>query len=159
MGEGRDFLERALSKVLSNSVCTSAWLGYGQPLFIGFGPQVLPVRDGDGHRPVPAAEIQTSMADWCIGQVTGDDEPAVAQQAVESLIGLHVVNWILKENGDLIIAFTDRKTLEIICANELDEDLDEWWICCRDSYYVGIGPRGNVMTGNSTDVIGKEGNA
>jgi hypothetical protein len=150
MDAARDLLERFLSEALANRLCASGWLGYGQPLFLGFDSRLLPVRDSNGQRSVPAAELQTDMAEWRIGDVSGEDEYLVAEQAVESLIGLPVTSWKLKDNGDLDIVFIQGKALEIRCEAEPDVDLAQWFLCVPGSRYLGIGPEWKIITGDYT---------
>lgn len=108
--------------------CTSAWLGYGTPLFLGFGGDELPSRvpivlpSGKSYVRPPYG-LDTSYAAWRVeGPITArwadDDDSTEAAQlleaAAESLIGERVLSWTVLPDGiGLQVTFTGSKTLTI----------------------------------------------
>ena len=144
MGHGPELLDEALAAALSGHRCVSAWLGYGNALFLGFGSEVVSPRNPDGRRTVPPYELQTSMA------ADSDDERESAERAVEALVGRVVVRWQLKDHHGLEVEFAGGWLLEVIPPSEIDpdwSDLDEWWFCLPGSRFVGVGSDGRVVAG------------
>ena len=142
-----------IEEAISGHRCVTAWLGYGNALFLGFGPDVLPFRAPDGRRSKPPFELQTSLAGWRIdGEIcaSADDEPAVAELAVGELIGKPVVRWELQDERYLKIEFESDSQLQLLPPKEVDLDLEEWWFCLPGSRYVGVGSDGRIVEG-STD--------
>jgi hypothetical protein len=65
-----ELLANAIAETLSGCRCVSAWLGYGNALFLGFGSEMIAPRNSQGRRTKPPYELQTSMAGW---RVSGDE--------------------------------------------------------------------------------------
>jgi hypothetical protein len=79
-----------LEEALRGSRCVSAWLGYGEVLFAGFGSEVLPEREPDGRRTRPPYKLHTNFADWWIeenGRAAHDETRASAERAAKGLVG------------------------------------------------------------------------
>jgi hypothetical protein len=152
---GTELLVDAVAEALSGHRCVSAWLGYGNALFLGFGVQTLPPRNSEGRRTVPPYELQTSMAGWRVGGLiaaSSDGEREPTERAVAELIGRQVVCWRLNDRRGLQVEFADGCLLEVAPAFEVDPafpDLDEWWFCLPGSRYVGVGGGGQVVAGHS----------
>ncbi len=63
MNESHTFPVSRLSEAFTDHRCVTAWLGYGNVLFLGFGDSVLPERDQYGRRTRPPYELETNYAD------------------------------------------------------------------------------------------------
>ena len=142
-------LADAVAEALSGHRCVSAWLGYGNALFLGFGSEVMAPFTFDGPHTQPPFELQTSMADWRVGAVGCEDELEPAERAVVELIGRPVVGWELRDGRALTVEFEGGRTLEVTPPEEAVPDLDEWWFCLPGSRYVGVSGTGQVVAGDS----------
>lgn len=140
-------LRDTLRDALTTRMCVSAWLGYGNALFIGFGDSVIPARDEQGHRNRPLYEITTEGADWNIGKTTCEDEDDDVQQAVAALIGLRVLTWQLDDSARLTIQFVGNINLQIIPDDEILSDMDQWWVRTPADQCIGIGTARSVISG------------
>jgi hypothetical protein len=155
LAQDMELLESSVGDALSGRHCVSAWLGYGNVLFLGFGPDLIPLRTPEGRHTIPPYELQTSIAEWCLrGDTTADleDEAEFAEEAVSALIGLSVVRWQLTPALGLRIEFTGSRLLEITPPSEIDaedKDLDWWWLCLPDFQFVGVGGNGHVISGRT----------
>lgn len=152
MEHSTELLADAVAEALSGHRCVSAWLGYGNALFLGFGVQPVPPRDPEGHRTAPPYELQTSTAGWRVGGLVaassdGTREPA--ERAVAELIGRQVVCWRLNDRRGLHVEFAGGWLLEVVPPPEDDPEFDEWWFCLPGSRYVGVGSGGRVVAGRS----------
>ena len=149
MPHNQSLLADAVAESLSGHRCVSAWLGYGNALFLGFGADPAHPRTPDGGQAVPPFELQTSMADWRVGAVSCDDARELAERAVEELIGRPVVGWQLEGGRALTVQFAGGRTLEVRPPEEPVLDLDEWWFCLPGSRFVGVRGTGEVVSGDS----------
>ena len=135
-----------LGEAFTGHRCVTAWLGYGNVLFLGFGETVLPARSQGGQRTPPPFELQTNFADWFvdgpISASTTDSDRAQLAAAAESLINEQIIDWNLSENTRLRIAFSGAKELEIKAWNA-DEDLaDAWCLKSPDGYILAVATNG-----------------
>jgi hypothetical protein len=142
-------LADAVAEALSGHHCVSAWLGHGNALFLGFGSGPTRPPTPDGRHPVPPFELQTSMADWRVGAVGGDDGREPAERAVTDLVGRPVASWRLVGARALTVEFAGGRTLEFTPPDESVPDLDEWWFCLPGSRFVGVSGTGQIIAGDS----------
>jgi hypothetical protein len=143
-------LSEALRVALDGHRCVTAWLGYGNVLFLGFGPDVLSERASDGSRTIPPYEIQSSLADWNIGGAGGgDDDRQTARSTIETLIGTAISGWSLSSDGSLRIDFSNGLTLELAPSYDAESSLDQWWLSEPATTYIGIGGNGQVVAGDT----------
>ena len=140
--------------------CTSAWLGYGEPLFLGFGADVLPSSEpyvlpsGESHVRPPYG-LDTNYAAWRVeGPITArwaddDDSPEAAQlltAAVESLIGERVLSWTVLPDGiSLQVMFTGSKTLTIEPWPVADGIADAWSVHAPDGQILAVANDGRSV--------------
>ncbi len=142
---------RLLDGVLADGTCVSAWLGYGEVLFLGFGDEVLPEQAPDGSRPWPLAELETNYADWCIQGLDptfdGEQDRAAAERAARDLIGRRVMSWkLLAPSNGLAIQFAGDKTL--VVEPWVDEDVrhsDAWSLTLPDRRVLAVSGEGRMI--------------
>jgi hypothetical protein len=152
-------LTDAVAEALAGHRCVSAWLGYGNALFLGFGSEPIPPRDPEGRRTMPPYELQTSMAGWRVGgdaSADSDGERGPGERAVAALVGRPVVRWRLNDRRGVEIEFAGGWLLEVVPPAEVEpdwSDLDEWWFCLPGSRFVGVSSGGRVIAGR-TDRVG-----
>jgi hypothetical protein len=142
-------LTDAVAEALSGHRCVSAWLGYGNALFLGFGPERLAPLTPDGQRSLPPFELQTSMADWRVGSVSCEDERESAERAIAELVDRPVTGWRLSNGRSLTIEFSGGRALQVGPPDEAVPDLDEWWFCLPGSRFVGVDGEGQIISGDS----------
>jgi hypothetical protein len=143
-----------LDTALAGRLCVSAWLGYGQVVFAGFGKQPLPERGADGHRPKPPFELQTNFADWSVtgphGAVSSDMARGEMEAAAKSLIGQRVVGWDFLERRGLSVAFLGGIALRVSPWPASDEDVsDAWSLECSDGQILAVSTAGQVVVVNA----------
>jgi hypothetical protein len=147
-----EVLDEAVAEALSGRRCVSAWLGYGNVLFLGFGAAVVPPRNAEGRRTEPPYELQTETAGWRVRDLDAacsDDERAPAERAIGKLIGRPVAHWQLSDRRSLRVDFAGGAILEVIPPSEDSPDSDEWWFFLPESRLVGVGGGGEVVSGRS----------
>jgi hypothetical protein len=134
---------------LAGRLCVSAWLGYGDVLFLGFGDQPLPERGADGRRPMPPFELQTNFADW---SVSGPEGTTLAisgrgelEAAVKSLLGLRVVGWELLAGHGLRVAFAGGSALTVAPWPASEGASDAWSLDSRDGRVVAVATGGQIV--------------
>jgi hypothetical protein len=123
--------------------CVTAWLGYGEVLFLGFGDAVLPEFDESQHRTEPPYELETHFADWSIqsgGQERSrDSERAQCESAASSLVGQEVAGWELFDRLGLKIRF-GGSLLTIRPSRESDSvpSEDAWCLRAPDCRILAV---------------------
>ncbi|HBI46682.1 MAG TPA: hypothetical protein DDY78_28085 [Planctomycetales bacterium] len=150
-----ELLANAIAEALSGRQCVSAWLGYGNALFLGFGSETIAPRNSQGRRTKPPYELQTSMAGWRVSgdeAASSEDERNLAERSVAGLIGRPVASWRLTTRFDLEVEFAGGGTLEVVPPSEVDpewSDLDNWWFCLPGDCFIGVGSGGRVVAGRT----------
>jgi hypothetical protein len=133
--------------------CVSAWLGYGDILFLGLGQSLITERDIDGRRIRPPFELETNFADWLIEgpmiAVSVDSDRAVLEAAGESLVGEQVVSWELFESNRLRLTFTGTKVLTIVPWAVADGLSDAWCLQSPDGRVLAVATDGRVVVVNA----------
>lgn len=133
--------------------CVSAWLGYREVLFLGFGERVTP-RMGAGDRDVCALyELETNFASWRVeGPVAAQwtDEYSPTQRAhltaaAESLIGESVESWELLDRLALRLVFTGSKALVIEPWPSSDGVGDAWSLAAPDEGIFAVSTNGRTV--------------
>ena len=133
--------------------CVSAWLGYGDVLFLGLGEDVLPV-PGTGEGPAsPPFKLNTNFAAWRVdGEVsaawTDSDSGSNRTQlkaAAESLVGERVIGWELLERMGLRLTFTAAKVLTVEPWPIEDGISDAWCIGSPDGRILAVATDGRVV--------------
>lgn len=129
--------------------CVSAWLGYGDVLFLGLGEDILPDRGDDGRRVQPAVELATNFADWLVeGRMTAvsaDSDRAKLETAAASLVGERVVSWELLESKGLRLDFTGAKTLTVLPWDPAEGLSDAWSVSSPDGRILAVATDGRVV--------------
>jgi len=152
-----ELLESAVTEALSGKLCISGWLGYGNVLFLGFGPELLPADQYLKNDFMPPYELQTNLAEWkleidAVMRADINSVNQVAEQAIHTLLGHMVQSWKLFDDGRLWIEFHEGCQLTITPFSEIDaEDNDSefWWFCMPNSKYVGLAVTGQVVQGTT----------
>lgn len=131
--------------------CVSAWLGYGDILFLGFGEQVLPpVQPGERH-PRPAYELQSNFATWRVeGPVAAQSideatERADLTAAAESLVGERVVAWELLDRLGLRMVLTSSKVLVVEPSPRSKGVADAWSLTAPDRRVLAVSNDGRAI--------------
>jgi hypothetical protein len=129
--------------------CISAWLGYGEALFLGLGEEVLPEYGDDGLPSRPPFQLDTNFADWSVeGPITavfGDSNPSQLEAAAGSLVGDRVVAWELLESKGLRVTFTGGKTLTVVPWDVADGLADAWTLRALDGQILAVETDGRVV--------------
>jgi hypothetical protein len=129
--------------------CVSAWLGYGEVLFLGLGEDVLPPRGEDGRRLRPPFELETNFADWYVdgpmSTVSADSNRSQLEAAAESFVGEKVVSWELIDRKGLRVTFTAAKTLTVVPWDVAEGLSDAWCVKSPDGRILVVATDGRVV--------------
>lgn len=132
--------------------CVSAWLGYADVLFLGFGERVLPrVQAGERHAP-PPYELNSNFASWRVegpvaAQWTDEGSPterADLTAAAESLVGEGVVAWELLDRLALRLVFTGSKVLVVEPWPTADGISEAWSLTAPDEHILAVSNDGRT---------------
>jgi len=137
-----------LREAFAGRRCVSAWLGYGDVLFLGLGKDVLPERGDDGPPVEPPFELETNFADWLVeGPITlsADSDRARLEAAANSLVGEQVVTWELLERNGLRLTFTGAKVLTVVPWGEEDGLSDAWCVKSLDGRILAVATDGRAV--------------
>jgi hypothetical protein len=156
MTVGLDVAAQALTEALSGRTCSSAWLGYGDVLFLGFGnvsfAEVPPRIHG-----TPEYKVQTNFADWTmetVGPPGAVLEPEQAKQAVHSLVGKSVTGWRLIDGHGFQIEFDVALRLRVVPWTDADStDTDAWCVGLPGNRVVAVSCDGRVASVDSREPI------
>jgi hypothetical protein len=133
--------------------CVSAWLGYGDVLFLGFGEDVMPrVQSGERH-PRPPYELNSNFASWRVeGPITAQwtdegspTERAELTAAAESLIGERVLAWELLDQLALRLVFTGSKVLVVEPWRPSDGIDEAWSLTAPDELILAVSNDGRAI--------------
>lgn len=139
------FLQRRLAEVLNHRYCVQAWLGYGNPLFLGFGEDVLPpIQRGRNAPPLRKQRqakyrFKSLMSDWWLDNENGnigwsEDDESTSDAAIAQIVGRRVIGWrIIEEIVGININFEGGLTLRIKPYPE-SEFPDAWGVRTPDRY-------------------------
>jgi hypothetical protein len=136
-------LTDGLAEALSGHRCVSAWLGYGEPLFMGFASELLPDRGFD-RQPEPPYELQTNFADWHL--TAPDGGPA----AINDALGWFVSGWQLPAPGHLTIQFAGGARLRVV---PWSENREAWSLVLPGRRFVEVCCDGRVRAGRTDEPI------
>lgn len=144
MKQVREMVE---SRLLQSTV-TSAWLGYGDPLFLTF-TEAHPARGDEPNEASAECKLDTSFATWSIeGPIVGnserDDRDCLAS-AAQSLIGAVVHAVELTSDAVLTIRFDGSRSLVITPWPEEDEPSDAWSITLPEDKILAVSNAGQVV--------------
>jgi hypothetical protein len=138
-----------LREAFNGHRCVSAWLGYGDALFLGLGQDVITERGGDGRRVRPPFELKTNFADWLVeGPMTAgsaDSDRAALEAAAESLVDEQVASWELLERQRLRLTFTGAKVLTIVPWDVVDGLSDAWCMKAPDGRILAVATDGRAV--------------
>lgn len=138
-----------LHEAFDGQRCVSAWLGYGNVLFLGLGEDVLPQRETAGRRVGPPFELETNFADWLVEgpvtNVTADSDRPELEAAAESLVGEQVVGWDLLDGNVLRLNFTGAKVLTVVPWNVADGLSDAWCVKSPDGRILAVATDGRAV--------------
>jgi hypothetical protein len=133
--------------------CVSAWLGYGDVLFLGFGEHVMPrVRTGERHAR-PPYELSSNFASWRVeGPVAArwTDEGSPTERAdltaaAESLVGERVLAWELLDRLALRLVFTGSKVLVVEPWRTYDGIDEAWSLTAPDDLILAVSNDGRTI--------------
>lgn len=150
----------ALTEALTGRTCSSAWLGYGNPLFLGFGKvsyERVTLSRGDFVHQIVEYEVQTNLADWSLEtagppvlMIQMDD--AQAEKAAHALIGHLVSGWQLIEGHGLQIDFEGGIRLRVLPwtdADSVERNTDAWCVSLPDNRIVAVSCDGRAVAVDS----------
>ena len=149
-----EMLPDALTETLSGHRCVSAWLGYGEVLFLGLGNVPIPERDADGRRIRPPYKLETNFATWSVqslgSSVSADDTRDHAERAARDLIGRPVVGWHLGSGHTIRIDFGDDHSLQVVPMTGSDVvGKDAWLVSMPNGRIVAVSCDGQVVAVDS----------
>lgn len=134
--------------------CVSAWLGYGDVLFLGLNESALPQPGEGGQRIRPPFQVTTNFAEWLVegpmSAGTADSDRAKLKAAAESLIGEQVVSWELVERIGLRLAFTGGKALTVVPWSKADRVSDAWCVESPDGRVLAVATDGRAVVVDAT---------
>jgi hypothetical protein len=133
--------------------CVSAWLGYGDVLFLGFGEHVMQrVRAGE-RRAHPPYELNSNFASWRVeGPVAAQwtDEGSATERAdltvaAKSLIGARVEGWELLDRLGLRLVLIGAKVLVVEPWPTSDGIGDAWSLSAPDQRILAVSNDGRTI--------------
>ena len=145
----REFPVARLVDAFESRMCVSAWLGYGDALFLGFGDKVFPPTRRHERCAKPPFELQTNFADWRV-EAAGT---AHMLRAAHSLVGEGVMDWQLLERNGLRLAFTGAKVLTVSPWNAAEGISDAWCITSPDNRILAVATDGRVVIVDATQPV------
>jgi hypothetical protein len=129
--------------------CISAWLGYGDVLFMGFGKLVVPECNQAGQRNPSPFQLATNFADWSIeGPIMASSDETnrtLLNAAAESLMGEDIVSWDLHETMELHLAFTHEKFFKIVPWSLAEGLSDAWCLTSPDGRILAVATDGRSV--------------
>lgn len=154
-------LRSSLDIALRSTRCVSAWLGFGDVLFLGLGCEITPLAE-DGSYPYPPYEIQTHFADWSVerdGSVTSceavHDE---VEAAARSLVGLEVIAWDGSEVPGCLAIMFDGNARVRICSppDSSDRRAEAWALRLPTGRHLVVRCDGSVVSSPDGAPAGQE---
>ncbi len=132
--------------------CVSAWLGYADVLFLGFGEHVVAPQAGE-RRARPPYGLDSNFASWRVegpvaAQWTDEGSPterAELTAAAESLIGERVEAWELLDRVALRLVFTGSKVLVVEPWPASDGISDAWSLSAPDQRILAVSNDGRIV--------------
>lgn len=126
--------------------CVSAWLGYADVLFLGFGEHVLPRPQAGERHARPPYGLDSNFASWRVegpvaAQWTDEGSPterAELTAAAESLVGERVEAWELLDRLGLRLVFTGSKVLVVEPWPTSDGIGDAWSLSAPDQRILAV---------------------
>lgn len=160
MEHGPDILADAVAEAVSGHRCVSAWLGYGNVLFLGFGGAPIEPFTPAGRPAEPPYELHANMADWRVSggdlAAGADDERDLAERAVSALLGRPVVAWRLGARHALSVEFAGGQLLEVVPLGDADvADSDGWSVTLPGGRVVAVSCGGQVAAIDSRRPVGE----
>jgi hypothetical protein len=142
----------ALSEALSGRTCSYAWLGYGNPLFLGFGKvwyESITLSRGTFDHRLAEYRVNTNFADWSLETMGSASmiqmDMDQAEEAVQALVGKRVSRWQLIEGRGLEIDFEDRLRVRVVPWTDAESaDTDAWHVSLRGNRVVAMSCDGRV---------------
>ncbi len=144
----------AVRSILTGARCRSAWLGYGEMLYVGFE---LPggSRDNSPRRPSRLRELSTFWADWVVSdadqkEFRRDDSREALIGPVDCLIGRSVESLnIDPDSWTIELRLSGHISLSVI-PDLLEQDADEpedsdTWVVQEGEFYYSVSRR-RVLT-------------
>lgn len=128
--------------------CVSAWLGYGDVLFLGFGEHIVPRgRAGERH-PRPPYELESNFSAWRVdGPVSAawEDDSSPTAAAAESLVGERVLSWELLDGLGLRLVFSGGKVLVVEPWAPSEGISDAWSLTAPDGLILAVSTDGRTV--------------
>jgi hypothetical protein len=129
--------------------CVSAWLGYAEVLFLGFGEKALAERGDDGRRVRPPFQLTTNFADWRVegprAAGSADSDRAQLEAAAESLVGERVESWELLDGERLRLTFSGGKLLTVVPWSAAEGIADAWCVKAPDGRILAAATNGRAV--------------
>ena len=144
-------LAEKLTKGLNNKICSKAWLGYAEVLFIGFDNHFNMMSNEEMKVYNASFEIDTNLSQWkvyknCKLLGSGEDERECAQAGMNNLLGQQVIGWKLSpKQKRLSIEFVDGLELRIIPWLDIkSQSRVAYYLSSGDDYYLAINCNGEI---------------
>jgi hypothetical protein len=138
-----------LSEAFTGHRCVTAWLGYGNVLFLGFGDNVLPEHDEGGRHTRPPYELETNYADWRIEGPTkaslANSDRATLTAAAQSLLNEQVLSCEVAQRTRLRISFTGGKLLAVDSWSATEGLADSWCLKSPDGQILAVAKDGRFV--------------
>jgi hypothetical protein len=150
----------ALTEALTGRTCGSAWLGYGNPLFLAFGKtsyEELTLRGRVVKHRVAEYKVTTYCADWSL-ETAGPPvsifhmDDALAKEAAHALIGRQVSGWQLIDGHGLQIDFEGGIRLRVLPwmdEESVGSDTEAWCVTLPGNRIVAVSCDGRVVAVDS----------
>lgn len=132
---------------LGRSTVVSAWLGYGDPLFLEFA-RASETRSDNPKSGAAYCKLDTNFATWSVeGAINGNQERDARirlESACQSLFDAVVHEIEVSEDGRLTLRFDGRRVLTV-APWPLDDGLsDAWSLTLHDEKILAVSNAGQI---------------
>lgn len=132
---------------LRRSTVVSAWIGYGDPLFLQF-VRASGTRIGDATSDAACCKLDTNFANWSVeGTINGNQELDTRirlASACQSLIDAVVHEVEVSEDGRLTLRFDECRVLTVAPWPMEDGLSDAWSLTLCDEKILAVSNAGQV---------------
>jgi hypothetical protein len=132
---------------LLRSSVVSAWLGYGDPLFLQFA-RASRTRTDNPNNDAASCKLNTNFATWSVaGPVNGNQERDTRtrlESACQSLLGAVVHEIEVSEDGRLTLRFDALRVLKIAPWPVFDGLSDAWSVTLCGGKILAVSNAGQI---------------